>query len=132
MRARHRGGAMSVRIALNTEANFSRILLELVNPVARSPRDSSTRRSTTKARMISMFVRMARLRRTLDNMATPSSVKANGGFFGPRPGFVVFVTAKIRLLPGQTEQSPTGLTIALHGLIQRFDAHAANREIRRA
>lgn len=62
--------------------------------------------------MIWMLICMARgLRKTLDNIATPSSVKAYGAL---RPCF----------LGGETkhEVRRKALAIALHGLIQRFDA----------
>jgi hypothetical protein len=72
------GGVMSFRIAWNTTANcWSYFSSSSSSLFARSPCDSRTRRSVMKARMIWMFTRIARaVRKTLDNMATPCSVKA--------------------------------------------------------
>ena len=55
------GGVMSFRIAANTTANCSSYFSSSASSrLARSPCDSSTRRSFTNARMISMFTRIAR------------------------------------------------------------------------
>jgi len=69
---------MSSRIAWNTTLNFaSYFLSRSLSFFASCVFDSSICRRRTNARMISMFTRTARgLLSTLDNIATPCSVKA--------------------------------------------------------
>jgi len=86
-------GSMSSRMAWNTTLNWASWRFSRASSFwARSALDSSICLSRTNARMISMLTRTAReLRRTLESIATPCSVKAWGGYLrcAPRPVFKV-------------------------------------------
>lgn len=72
------GGSMSWRMASKTTVNWpSYFFSSAASLRPRSSTDAAMARSFTNARMISTLTAMARgLRRTLDSMATPCSVKA--------------------------------------------------------
>src|SRR5713101_7849306 len=81
------GGAISSRMASNTTLNCASYFLSSAASLrARSALETSRARRRTKARMISMLTRTARLlRSTEESMATPCSVKAYGGYLTCAP-----------------------------------------------
>ena len=80
------GVAINCRIASKTILNcLSYLLSSSSNRRESSTLDTSICRSFTNARMISMLTVIARLlRKTLESIATPCSVKAKGGNRGSR------------------------------------------------
>lgn len=79
------GGDIRARIASKTTLNCASYLFSRAcSFLARSAFVESILRSRTNARMISMLTSIARrLRRTIESIATPCSVKARGGYRRP-------------------------------------------------
>src|SRR5437588_11133640 len=93
-------GAINCLIAAKTVANFSSYFFSKLSILlARSALLSIRRRSWTNVRMIAMFTCTAReLRRTLESIATPCSVKAKGRYLTFWPRFKVTFCDLERLL----------------------------------